>query len=216
MTRSKGGEMEKRWPEIRLAVKELSLLQDEDQKAPTMAFLCVSKLLVHVLDKIGPTMVVLREDMQRNIERVEEIYLSNPSIFSSLEEVLQSDVDSGLARKGDSFSKAVLWLARSLHFSLTLLEQLVKDSDTSLALVVEETYQLTIKPWHGWISRAAYKVAMKLIPEREDFVALLMRQGQDYDALKSDIKEFVSLFKPLLDEVQAILKKFRLDRLKST
>ena len=46
---------------------------------------------------------------------------------------------------------------------------------------------------------------MKLIPEREDFVALLMRQGQDYDALKSDIKEFVSLFKPLLDEIQAIL-----------
>lgn len=49
MTRSKGGEMEKRWPEIRLAVKELSLLQHEDQKAPTMAFLCVSKLLVNVL-----------------------------------------------------------------------------------------------------------------------------------------------------------------------
>lgn len=46
---------------------------------------------------------------------------------------------------------------------------------------------------------------MKLIPEREDFVALLMKQEQDYDALKSDIKEFVSLFKPLLDEIQAIL-----------
>lgn len=53
------------------------------------------------------------------VQRVEEIYLSNPSIFSSLEEVLQSDVDSGLARKGDSFSQAVLWLARYFITPLT-------------------------------------------------------------------------------------------------
>ncbi|KAJ0969421.1 hypothetical protein J5N97_022298 [Dioscorea zingiberensis] len=216
MTRSKEEEMDKGWSEIRLAVKELSLLQHEDKKASTMAFLCVCKLLIHVLDKIGPTMLVLREDIQRNIERVEELYLSNPSIYSSLVEVLQKDVDKGITRKANSCSKAVLWLLRSLNFSVALLERLVKDSDLSFALVVEEAYQTMLKPWHGWISRAAYKIAVKLIPEREDFVALLMRQGQDYDALKSDIKEFVSLLKPLLDEIQALLGKFHLDRLKST
>ena len=53
------------------------------------------------------------------VQRVEEIYLSNPSIFSSLEEILQRDVDSGLARKGDSFAKAVLWLARYFFTPLT-------------------------------------------------------------------------------------------------
>uniref|UniRef100_A0A0D9ZL16 Uncharacterized protein n=1 Tax=Oryza glumipatula TaxID=40148 RepID=A0A0D9ZL16_9ORYZ len=65
------------WSEIRLAIEELSAVDVERRGGkppppspppPTLTFLALSHLLLQVLDKIGPTMAVLRLDVQRNIE----------------------------------------------------------------------------------------------------------------------------------------------------
>ncbi|PKU82000.1 glycolipid transfer protein 3 [Dendrobium catenatum] len=204
--------------EIRLAAEELSVaVKHEEHKPSTLVFLAPSKSLLHILDKIGPTMAVLRQDVQRNIERLEKIYLIDPSLYSSLGEILKKEMDDGTARKRDSCSRAILWLTRSLNFSLALLEFLEKESEWSLEKIVEESYKSTLKPWHGWISSAAYKVALKLIPEKEVFSSFLMSDDeQDCNSLKDDIQMLVSLLRPLLDEINALLRKFRLDRIKST
>jgi hypothetical protein len=47
---------------------------------------------------------------------------------------------------------------RSISFSKYLLEKLLEAPELSLRDIVEETYANTLKPWHGWISSAAYKV----------------------------------------------------------
>lgn len=47
-----------------------------------------------------------------DIQRLEEFYLSKPSLYSSLEEVLKKEKDEGIARKNDSCSRAILWLTR--------------------------------------------------------------------------------------------------------
>lgn len=47
---------------------------------------------------------------------------------------------------------------RSISFSKYLLERLLKAPELSLREIVEEAYASTLKPWHGWISSAAYKV----------------------------------------------------------
>ncbi|KAI0528543.1 hypothetical protein KFK09_001085 [Dendrobium nobile] len=206
--------------EIRLAAEELSVaVKHEEHEPSTLVFLAPSKSLLHILDKIGPTMAVLRQDVQRNIERLEKIYLIDPSLYSSLGEILKKEMDDGTARKRESCSRAILWLTRSLNFSLALLEFLEKESEWSLAQIVEESYKSTLKPWHGWISSAAYKVALKLIPEKEIFSNFLMGDDddeQDCNSLKDDIQMLVSLLRPLLDEINALLRKFRLDRIKST
>ncbi|URE33522.1 Glycolipid transfer protein (GLTP) [Musa troglodytarum] len=172
------------WSCIRLAVEELSLFRPEEKKMSTLAFLGASNLLLHVLDQIGPTMMVLRQDIQRNIERVEETYMLDPNL--------------------------------SITFSLALLDKLDKNPESSLEQVVEETYNGTLKPWHGWISSAAYKVAIKLVPGREMLIRLLMGQEQDYDDLKQDIKKYASVIQPLLDDTYQLLRTHELDRLKST
>ncbi|KAK1301124.1 hypothetical protein QJS10_CPB13g00975 [Acorus calamus] len=48
-------------------------------------------------------------------------------------------------------------------------------------------------------------VALKLIPEREEFISLLMTKGQDYNMLKKDIQCLVSLLLPFLNDVHSIL-----------
>ncbi|CAL9768539.1 unnamed protein product [Musa acuminata subsp. burmannicoides] len=200
---------------IRLAVEELSLVEHQG-KASTLAFLAISNLLLQFLDKIGPTVAVLRHDIRRNIERLEDVYVLDASGYSSLVDIIKKEMSEGTARKSDSCTRATLWLTRSMDFSVALLEILNKDSELSLQQVVEEAYKTTLKPWHGWISSAAYKVALKLIPEKKLFISLLMGKGQDQNMLKPDIQNLVSLVQPLLTDIHANLKKLRLDRLKST
>ncbi|KAK8934627.1 hypothetical protein KSP39_PZI014351 [Platanthera zijinensis] len=202
--------------EIRVVAEELSVAVRQDHDASTVTFLSLSKSLLQILDKIGPTMAVLRQDVHKNIERLEKIYLLDPSLYSCVGEILKKEVDDGTARKRESCAKAVLWLTRSMNFSLALIKNIEKDSEWNLEQIVEESYKSTLKPWHGWISSAAYKVALKLLPEKEVFSSLLMSKGQNCNILKVDIQKFVSLLRPFIDEINAILRKLRLDRMKST
>ncbi|KAL5213786.1 hypothetical protein ABZP36_002938 [Zizania latifolia] len=73
-------EVKRSWSEIRLAIEELSTVErgrgggkqlassPPPPPPPTLPFLALSHLLLQVLDKIGPTMAVLRLDVKRNIE----------------------------------------------------------------------------------------------------------------------------------------------------
>jgi hypothetical protein len=46
-----------------------------------------------------------------------------------------------------------------MDFTIALLQRLEEDSDQKcFAQLVESAYMVTLKPWHGWISSAAYKV----------------------------------------------------------
>lgn len=52
----------------------------------------------------------------------------------------------------------LIFLPRSLDFTVALLQRLVADPGQEMEKLVEESYNITLKPWHGWISSAAYKV----------------------------------------------------------
>lgn len=43
---------------------------------------------------------------------VEEVYVSDPSIYYSLGEILKKEMDEGTSRKPGSCSKSIAWLTR--------------------------------------------------------------------------------------------------------
>lgn len=57
-----------------------------------------------------------------------------------------------------SINPGVWHILRSLDFTVTLLQLLAEDFQRNLEEAVDESYNITLKPWHGWISSAAYKV----------------------------------------------------------
>uniref|UniRef100_A0A0D9X3P0 Glycolipid transfer protein domain-containing protein n=1 Tax=Leersia perrieri TaxID=77586 RepID=A0A0D9X3P0_9ORYZ len=218
-------EMEKGKYELRIAMEELSLPcpgNEEDQqqrqkRSSTMDFLCVSKHLIHVLDEIGPTLLVLRQDIQQNVQRLHDVLARDPSKYASLAAIVTEEVEEGTSKKANSCTRAILWLSRSINFSKHLLEGLLNNHDQSnLEEIVEKAYVATLKPWHGWIASAAYRVAQKLIPDREIFIALLMGNCQEFKDFAGDVKVLLSIVQPLLEEANAILVKHNLDKLKST
>lgn len=215
--------------ELRMAMEELCLLGSRDgedqqqeqkqqqQRSSTMDLLCVSKQLLHVLDEIGPTLLVLRQDIQQNIQRLQDLHAKDPSKYASLTAIVTEEVEEGISKKTKSCTRATIWLSRSVNFSLLLLERLMKSpAETSLKEMVEEAYTIALKPFHGWISSAAYRVALDLIPEREIFIQLLMGNCQDPEDFAGDVMILVSIVQPLLEEINTILVKHQLDRLKST
>ncbi|XP_058089726.1 glycolipid transfer protein 3-like isoform X2 [Magnolia sinica] len=207
--------MEEKGSEIRSAIEELSLFKHEDHIS-TRPFLNFCTLVLQVLDKIGPTMAVLRQDVHQNIQRLEKLHELDPSVYSNLVEILKKERAEGSARKAESCTRALVWLTRSVDLTVALLDKLAKDPGQNLAQVVEESYNSTLKPWHGWISSAAFKVALKLLPENKAFISLLVARGEDYTILIEEIHTLVSLLLPLLNEIHTLLRTFGVDRLKAT
>ncbi|XP_057533047.1 glycolipid transfer protein 3-like [Amaranthus tricolor] len=201
--------------EIKSAIQELSLLTKLISNnnnnnigvsyIPTRPFLSLCTLIVQVLDKIGPTMVVLRQDVYKNIQRLEMVYDSDPATYSNLLEILKKDAVERNAKSNNSCSKAVLWLARSLDFMAALLQHIAIDPRQSMEQIVANSYEMTLKPWHGWISATAYKVALKLLPDTNMFINLLMAKGEHFDILREEIQALVSLLLPLVQDLHSIL-----------
>ncbi|KAK9073121.1 hypothetical protein SSX86_007444 [Deinandra increscens subsp. villosa] len=219
--------------ELRSVIEELSLLAvmnhrhhdpavlvADDPKnvthLPLKPFLSLCNFLLHLLDKIGPTMVVLRQDISRNIQRLEKVHESDPKVYSNVVEILKKESKEGTSRKVASSSKAFLWLTRCLDFTVNLLELIGKDNGVDMEKAVEEAYESTLKPWHGWISSTAYRVARKLVPDNKTMIEILVSESKDEETLKDDIKTFTTLLIPLLDEIHSILGTYNLDRLKAT
>ncbi|GMH21931.1 hypothetical protein Nepgr_023774 [Nepenthes gracilis] len=210
--------------EIRLAIEELSVAVKlepavaADRRESHIAarpFLSLCSLILQLLDKIGPTMAVLRQDVQQNIQRLEMLCESDPASYSNLVEMLRKEALDGTARKGDSCSRALVWLTRCVDLTAVLLQNLANDPGQSMEEMVENSYSVTMKPWHGWISATAYRVALKLLPDSKTFMNLLMAKGQNFDTLKDEIQTLVSFLMPLLEDIHSILKSYAVDRLKS-
>ncbi|GAA0187150.1 transfer/carrier protein [Lithospermum erythrorhizon] len=115
--------------EVRSAIEELSVMViksepvdgvDEIKHVPLKPFLVVCNLVIQILDKIGPRMAVLRQDIYQNIQRLEKLHESNPSLYSNVVEILKKEIAEGKAKKGPSCSKAFVWLTRYavLHFKI--------------------------------------------------------------------------------------------------
>ncbi|RZC67553.1 hypothetical protein C5167_011246 [Papaver somniferum] len=178
-------------------------------------------LLLQPLDKVGPSMLVLRQDVHQNIERLEKFLESDPSSFGNVVEILKKEATEKSARKVSSCTRALVWLTRSLDFAVALLDKLVKDQGgQSMKQAVEESYNISLRPWHGWISSAAYRVALKLVPERKTFFINLLMADQDQkdssDLLTQEIKSLTAVLSPLLDQIHSILMKFNCHKLKTT
>ncbi|RDY08720.1 Glycolipid transfer protein 2 [Mucuna pruriens] len=175
--------------EIHSAIEELSMLaivkpggNHETAHIPTKPFLSLCHLVLQVLDKIGPTMAVLRQDVHQNIKRLEVMHELNPSMNSNLVEILKSEASKGNARKRSSCSKAFLWLTRSLDFSSALLQSLESDPKKNMEQIVQESYDATLSPWHGWISSAAFRL-MDFTGQPISFSSACLVMGNLYEIL---------------------------------
>ncbi|KAI7993095.1 Glycolipid transfer protein 3 [Camellia lanceoleosa] len=66
-------------------------------------------------------MVVLRQHMDQNIQRLEKVQEPHPSVYSNLIEIMKKEAGEGYARKGTSCCRAFVWLPEEQDLFPTFL-----------------------------------------------------------------------------------------------
>eukprot|EP01018_Ginkgo_biloba_P022761 Gb_12773 [translate_table: standard] len=183
------------------ALQAISVIKSSNGEILGKPFLEACRAILPVLDKLGPSMAVIRSDVGGNIERLDELYGLERSEYDSLYDIVRKEAAEGTAKKPLSCTKAVLWLTRAMDFIVVLFRDLLDHPEWGMKQAVEDSYNITLKKWHGWISAAAFKVGLKLIPERHKFMELLGESSN----LNEDVEKFISSFSPLLLENHTFL-----------
>ncbi|XP_043691723.1 glycolipid transfer protein 1-like [Telopea speciosissima] len=187
-------------------------VKSENGEMLTKPFLEVCKLILPVLDKFGAAMSLVKNDIGGNISRLEAKYLSNPTEFNHLYSMVQAEVQTKTAKSSSSCTNGLLWLTRAMDFLVALFRNLMEHPDWTMSQACTDSYNKTLKKWHGWLASSSFTVAMKLAPDRKKFMEVIGGTGD----INADIEKFYSTFSPFLEENHKFLASVGMDSLKAS
>ncbi|KAJ1702000.1 Glycolipid transfer protein-like [Rhynchospora pubera] len=178
----------------------------------TKPFLDVCKLILPVLDKFGAAMTLVKSDIGGNITRLENKYSSDPSKYEHLYSMVQVEVEKKTAKESSSCTNGLLWLTRAMDFLVELFKNLLEHPDWTMSQACTDSYEKTLKKWHGWLASSSFKVAMKLAPDRKKFMEVIAGTGD----INTDMAKFCAEFSPFLAENHNFLASVGLDDMKAS
>ncbi|XP_010542944.1 PREDICTED: glycolipid transfer protein 1-like [Tarenaya hassleriana] len=171
-------------------------VKTEQEEMLTKPFLELCKMILPVIDKFGAAMALVKSDIGGNITRLENKYLSDPDKFKYLYTFVQVEIESKTAKGSSSCTNGLLWLTRAMDFLVELFRNLLAHPDWTMSQACGDSYQKTLKKWHGWLASSSFSVALKLAPDRKKFMDVISGSGD----IESDMERFCSEFGPLLQE----------------
>ncbi|KAL5998765.1 Glycolipid transfer protein 1 [Asimina triloba] len=77
--------------------------------------------------------------------------------------------------------------------------------------VCTDSYNKTLKKWHGWLASSSFTVALKLAPDRKKFMDVIAGTSD----VKADMEQFCANVAPLLEENHKFLASIDMDDLKA-
>ncbi|WOL15936.1 glycolipid transfer protein 1 [Canna indica] len=194
------------------SLEAMKHVKSENGVILTKPFLQVCKLVLPVLDKFGASMAVVKSDIGGNITRLETRYNSDPSKYEQLHSIVQVEVDAKIAKSSSSCTNGLLWLTRAMDYLVELFRNLLEHADWTMSQVCTDSYNKTLKKWHGWLASSSFTVAMKLAPDRKKFMEVISGSGN----VNADMEEFCKSFSPFLAENHQFLASMGLDDMKAS
>ncbi|VVB07246.1 unnamed protein product [Arabis nemorensis] len=196
---------------VTACLEKMKHVKTEHGEMLTKPFLELCKTILPVVDKFGVAMTIVKSDIGGNISRLENNYLSDPDKFKYLYTFVQVEIQSKTAKGSSSCTNGLLWLTRGMDFIVELLRNFVAHQDWSMSQACSDSYQKTIKKWHGWIASYSFTMSIKLAPERKKFLDVIAGSGDIY----ADMERFCAEFGPLLLDNHKFLASVGLDDMKA-
>ncbi|XP_062576311.1 pleckstrin homology domain-containing family A member 8-like [Saccostrea cucullata] len=152
---------------------------EADGGIPINHFLSACRCIVPIFDKLNSTAFApVKMDFQGNIRKIQQKYSTNPSSFTTLQKMVMAEVDCKQHRLSSSATVALLWMKRGLEFIKEFLQEIVNNQQ-DLSLAAGNAYSKSLRPYHGWVVRGVFAVAVKALPSREVFISLLAVPGEE-------------------------------------
>lgn len=194
------------------SLEAMAHVKSADDDMLTKPFLDVCRLVLPVIEKFGTAMTLVKSDVGGNILRLDAKYNSDPSAYHLLYNIVRKEVEEKTAKGSSSCTNGLLWLTRAMDFMVELFRNLLEHPDWSMTEACTNSYNKTLKKWHGWIASTSFTVAMKLAPDRRKFMEVIGGSGD----VISDMEKFCASFPLLLQENHKFLKSVGLDDLKAS
>ncbi|KAI9486587.1 MAG: glycolipid transfer protein domain-containing protein, partial [Benjaminiella poitrasii] len=132
----------------------------------TDQFLEATDGLIKMFDLFGNSaFLVVQRDMSNNVKKIKSRFLENPVEYDTLEKLMAKEAH--LKRR--MATEAVLWLKRGLEFTAESLTHSVDHPNDELTVSFTLAYDKTLKPYHSFIVRPIFNLAMNACPWRKDF-----------------------------------------------
>ncbi|KAK9240569.1 glycolipid transfer protein domain-containing protein [Lipomyces kononenkoae] len=152
----------------------------EGGKIDTTEFLEAAECLVSLFDLLGSSAFsVVQMDMNGNIKKIRDRQLTNPIIFSTLQDIVLSEK----VEKHKNATIGLLWLTRGLELTAVALRRNIESTE-ELSESFTKAYNETLIKYHSLVVRPVFKLAMRACPYRKDFYAKL---GDNYEAVKEQL-----------------------------
>lgn len=194
------------------ALEGMKYVKSEQSEMLTKPFLDVCKQILPVIDKFGAAMALVKSDVGGNITRLENKYLTNPTKYNHLYSMVQEEIEAKTAKGSSSCTNGLLWLTRAMDFLVGLFRNLLEHQDWAMSQACTDSYNKTLKKWHGWLASSSFTIAMKLAPDRKKFMDVLGGSGD----INADIEKFCTTFPPFLEENHKFLASVGMDDLKAS
>ncbi|XLR26817.1 hypothetical protein S83_054717 [Arachis hypogaea] len=196
---------------FRVPLEELANVKSKEGKILTKPFLNVCKSVLPVLDMLGGAFSFVKSDVGGNILRLESRYESNPCEYKLLYRVVEKEIEDKTHKSSSSCTNALLWLTRGMDYSVKMFSNLEEHKNWSMQEACNDSYNKTLKSWHGWLAIKTFHVAMKLLPDREKFMQVLCCGGE----FGPEMKKFCTDFSSVLEENHKFLASIGMDNLKA-
>ncbi|KAL0088108.1 glycolipid transfer protein domain-containing protein [Phycomyces blakesleeanus] len=143
---------------------------DTTKGIDTEQFIEATEGLVKMFDLLGSTAFsVVQNDMNGNIKKIRERYLSNPTANDTLENLMVAESPE----KKRVATEGLLWLSRGLDFTAQALRRSIDDINEELNVSFTKSYEVTLRKHHSIVVRPVFSLAMKACPYRKDFYGKL-------------------------------------------
>jgi Ca2+:H+ antiporter len=191
-----------------VATSLAAVVVDADGVVLAQPFLDVCRLVLPVVERLGAAFLLVRSDVQGNIDRLAARMAADPARFAALFDIAREEQARGAAGASDSCARGLLWLMRAMRFVLALLAALCERPEEPLPALASEAYYATLNPYHGYLASAAFALALRFVPDRGTFYE---SAGLADGGGTGEVAAFVAAFGPTVAAVHAFLAEAGLD-----
>ncbi|CBY22881.1 unnamed protein product [Oikopleura dioica] len=166
-------------------------------------FLSASRSYLEFYDLFGGTVFApVKSDVSGNIGKLQGWYEKDKT-KTTLEQLLQAEIDAKSTEAKGSATDALLWLKRGLWMMARFLRGLL-DGERDSNKTFQKSYDVTLKPHHNWMVQKLFSVGLKMVPDFEGFVELMAPKDHPGDKEKSvleDMEVYISDMEKILSKI---------------
>jgi len=180
---------------------------------PTELFLDCCADLFSLLDNFGSTAFLpVKLDVFGNINKLRNKYSLDKARYRTLQGMIKHEIDEKVTRAKNSATDALMWLRRAIWFLREFFNEFSKKKNPEMHECVYIGYQNSLRQHHNFVVRGIFKLAVKALPTKDDFIKSLAVNKDDFlenkTKFEKQILEDMKVYAVGIDKCLDLLEKF--------